>query len=264
MTADGDCSHEIKRCLLLGRKAMTNLDNILKSWNTALLTKVHLVKSVVFPVVVYGCESWTIKKLSAEELMLLNLVLEKILEVPWDWLGLIQPISPKGDQSWIFIVRTDAETPNLWPTDVKNWLIGKDPDAEKDWRHEEKGMTEDEVVRWHHQLNGHEFEQTPGVGDEQRGLACCSPWGHKESDTTDWTEQNVHRQTLSFYAILNSGYFELLWISQIKWCKTCTQFGVSMEKEVKVHLVETFSEILKKGIKTEGVYTGYIAFINYM
>ena len=91
-------------------------------------------------------------------------------------------------QSWMFIGRTDAEaeTPIFWLPDAKNWLIGKDPDAGKDWRWEEKGMTEDEMVRWHHRLNGHEFEQALGVGDGQGGLACCSPWGHKESD---WTEQ---------------------------------------------------------------------------
>ena len=91
----------------------------------------------------------------------------------------IKPVIPKGNQSWIFIGRTDAEaeTPIVWPPDAKNWLIGKDPDAEKDWRQEEKGTTEDEMVGWHHQLDGHEFEQAPGVGDRQGSLACCSPWG---------------------------------------------------------------------------------------
>ena len=94
----------------------------------------------------------------------------------------------------MFIERTDAETeaPILWPPDAKNWLIGKDPDAGKDWRQEEKGTTEDEMVGWHHQLDGHEFEQAPGDGDGQGGLMCCSPWGRKELDTTkrlNWTEQ---------------------------------------------------------------------------
>ena len=100
----------------------------------------------------------------------------------------IQPVHPKGDQSWIFTGRTDAEaeTPILWPPDVINWLIGKDPDAGKDWGQEEKGMTEDEMVGWHHRLSGHEFEQALGVGDGQGGLVCCSPWGRKESDTTEW------------------------------------------------------------------------------
>ena len=98
----------------------------------------------------------------------------------------IQPVNPKGNQSWGFIGRTDAEaeTPILWPPDAKNCLIGKDPDAGKDWRQEEKGTTGDEMVGWYHWLNGHEFEQAPVVGEGQRSLACCSPWGHKESDTT--------------------------------------------------------------------------------
>ena len=100
----------------------------------------------------------------------------------------IQPVHPKGDQSWVFIGKTDfeAETPILWPPDAKSWLIGKDPDAGKDWGQEEKGMTEDEMVGWHHQLNGHGFRWTPGVGDGQGGLACCGSWGHKESDMTEW------------------------------------------------------------------------------
>ena len=115
-----------------------------------------------------------------------TVVLEKTLERPLDCME-IQPVHLKGDQSWIFIGRTDAEaeTPIRWPPDVKNWLIWKDPDAGKDWRWEEKGMAEDEMVGWHHLLNGHEFEWTPGVGDGQGGLECCSPWGHKESDMTE-------------------------------------------------------------------------------
>ena len=123
-----------------------------------------------------------------------TVVLEKILECPLDCKK-IQPVHPKGNQSWIFIGRTDAETETLilWPPDVKNWFIRKDPDAGKDWRQEEKGRTEDEVVGWHHRLNRHEFEQAPGIGDGQGSLACCSPWGLKESDTTkglNWTELN--------------------------------------------------------------------------
>ena len=113
-----------------------------------------------------------------------TVVLEKTLESPLDCKE-IKPVNPKRNQSWIFIERTDAEAPILWPPDVKNWLIGKDPDAGKDWRQEEKGMTEDKMVGWHHWLNGHEFEQAPGVGDGQGSLAHCSPWGHKESDTTE-------------------------------------------------------------------------------
>ena len=124
-----------------------------------------------------------------------TVVLKKTLESPMDFKE-IQPVHPKADQSWVLIGMTDieAETPILWPPDAKSWLIGKDPDAGKDWGQEEKGMTEDEMVGWHHRLNGHGFGWTPGAGDEQGGLACCSSWGHKESDTTEqlnWTELNV-------------------------------------------------------------------------
>ena len=156
ITADDDYSHEIKRCLLLGRKVMTNLDSIFKSRDITLPTKVCLVKAIVFPVVMYGCESWTLKK--AEHWRIDAVVLEKTLESPLDCKE-IQPVHPKGDQSWVFIGITDieAETPVLWPPDAKSWLTGKDPDAQ-DWRQEEKGVIEDEMVEWHHQLNGHEFE----------------------------------------------------------------------------------------------------------
>ena len=116
-----------------------------------------------------------------------TVVLEKTLESPLDRKE-IQPVNPKGNQSWIFIGRTDAEaeSPTLQPPDVKNWRIGKDSDAGKDWRQEEEGITEDEMVGWHHHLNGHEFEKALWIGDRQERLACCSPWGHKESDTTEW------------------------------------------------------------------------------
>ena len=119
--------------------------------------------------------------------------LEKILESPLDSQE-IKPVHPKGDQSWIFTGRTDveAETPVLWPPDAKNWFIGKDSDAGKDWRQKEKGPTEDDMFGWHHWLSGHEFEQAPGVGDGQAGLACCSPWSLKESDTTEWLNWTVH------------------------------------------------------------------------
>ena len=120
-------------------------------------------------------------------------MLEKTLESPLDCKE-IQPVHSKGDQSWVFIGRTDAEaeTPILWPPDAKNWLIGKDPDAGRDWGQEEKGMTEDEMAGWHHRLDGQEFEWTPGVGDGQGGLVCCNSWGHEESDNwvtePNWTE----------------------------------------------------------------------------
>ena len=193
ITVDGDCSHEIKRHLLLRRKVMTNLDSMLKSRDITWLTKVHLVKAMAFPLVMYGCESWIIKKSWAlKNWPFWTVVLEKILESPLDCKE-IKPVNLTENQSWIFVGRTDAEaeTPILWPPDVKNWLIWKDPDAGKDWRQKEKGMTEDEMVGWYHWLDGHEFEQALGVGDGQGSLECCSPWGLKESDTTerlDWTE----------------------------------------------------------------------------
>ena len=114
-------------------------------------------------------------------------VVLETLESPLDCKE-IQPVRPKGNQSWIFIGRTDAEAeaPMCWPPDVKNWLIGKDPDAGRDWEQEEKGTTEDEMVGWHYRLNGHEFESTPGVENQQEGLVCCSPWGCKQSDMTEW------------------------------------------------------------------------------
>ena len=114
-----------------------------------------------------------------------TVVLDKTLESPLDCKE-IKPVNPKGNQTWIFIGRTDAEaqTPILWPPDAKSWLIGKDPDAGKDWRQTERGMTEDEMVGWHHWPKGHEIEQALGDSEGQGGLASCSPWGHKESDTT--------------------------------------------------------------------------------
>ena len=169
ITADCDCSHEIKRCLLLGRKVMTNLDSIFKSRDITLPTKACLVKSYGFSsshVCMWELdykESWAPKNWC-----FWTVVLDNTLESPLDCKD-IQPVHPKGNQSWIFIGRTEVEaepeSPILWPPDAKNWLIWTDPDAGKDWRWEEKGMTEDEMVWWHHRVNGHEFEQAPGVGD---------------------------------------------------------------------------------------------------
>ena len=196
ITVDGDCSHEIKRRLLLGRRAMTNLDSTFKSRDITLPTKVHLVKVMVFSVVhVWMWEldykvSWAPKNWC-----FWTVVLEKTLESPLDCKE-IQPVHPKVHQSWIFIGRTDAEaeSPILWPPDAKNWLIWKDPDARKDWRQAERGMTEDEMVGWHHRLNGHDFEQAPRISNGQGSLACCSTWGHKESDMNErlnWLEQCI-------------------------------------------------------------------------
>ena len=165
-------------------------------------TKVRLVKAMVSPVVMSGRESWTIKKaecwrIDASELWCWR----RLLRGPWTARKSKQS-NPKGNQSWIFIRRTDveAEAPILWPPDMKNRLIRKDPDAGKDWRQEEKGTTEDEVVGWHHWCNRHEFEQAPGVGEGQGSLACCSPWGCKELDMTEWlnwTDMNVNPRLLT-------------------------------------------------------------------
>ena len=163
---------------------LTNLS--LKGRDITLPTKVRLVKAMVFPVVMYGCESceesWVLKNWC-----FWTVVLEKTLESPSNCKE-IQWVHPKGYQSLIFTGRTDAdaEAPILWPPDAKDWFIGKDPDARQNWREEEQRMTEDEMARWHHWLNGHEFEQTLGGGDGQGSLACFSPWGRKESDTTVW------------------------------------------------------------------------------
>ena len=143
-----DVLHGIKRCLLLGRKATTNLDSVLKSKDIILLTKVHIVKAMdFFPVVMYRCESWTIKKAEHRRHDASELWSWRRLESPLDSKE-INPVNPKGNQPWIFIGRTDAEAEAsiLWPPDAKSWLIWEDPDGGKDWRQEEKGMTEDAMV----------------------------------------------------------------------------------------------------------------------
>ena len=214
---------------------MTNLDSILKSRDITLLTKVCLVKAMVFPVICFhalekemathsSVLAWRIpgtgepgglpsmglhrvghdwsnlaaaaaavcmwelehkENRAAKNWCFWTVVLEKTLESPLDCKE-VQPVNPKGNQSWIFIGRTDAEAPILWPPDMKNWLLGKDPDAGKEWRQEKKGMMANEMVGWHHRFNGREFKQALGVGDGQGSLACCSPWYCKESDTTEW------------------------------------------------------------------------------
>jgi len=191
-TGKGQFSFQFKR-----KTMPKNIQTTAHLYSSHTPTKVHLVKALVFPVVIYGCElgykeSWALKNWC-----FWTVVLEKTLESPMDSKE-IQPVYPKGNQSWIFIGRTDAEaeTPILWPPDAKNWLIKKDPDAGKDWRQEEKGTTEDEMVGWHHWLNGHGFGWIPGVGDGPGGLVCCDSWGHKELDTTEllnWTELNTHQ-----------------------------------------------------------------------
>ena len=184
ITADGDCSHEIKGCLLLGRKVMTNLDSIFKSRDITLPTKVCLVKAVVFPVVMYGYESWTIKKAEHRRIDAFELwCWRRLLRVPWTARRFkqsnLKEISPECSLEGLMLKL------KLWPPDAKSWLIWKDSDAVKDWRQEKKRTTEDATVGWHHRLNGHEFEQTPGDDEGQGTVVCCSPGGRRESDTTE-------------------------------------------------------------------------------
>ena len=146
---------------------------------------------MIFPVVMYGCQSWIVKKAETpKNWCFWTVVLEKTLESPLDCKE-IQPVHPKGDHSWVVIGKTDAEaeTPILWPPDVKSWLIGKDSDAGRDWRQEEKGTTEDEITGWHHRLDGGDSRWTLGVGDGQGGLVCCDSWVAKRRTwLNDWTE----------------------------------------------------------------------------
>ena len=210
---------------------------ILKTRDITLLTKVCIFKAMVFPVVIYRCEEegWAPKNRCFQ-----TLVLESTLESPLDCKE-IKPLNPKGSQPWIFIGRTvaEAEAPTLWPPDAKSWLTGKDPDGRKDWRPKEKGTAENEMVRWHHRLNGHEYEQSPGNSGRQRSLVCYSPWGSKESDTTLWLNNNkkhwiycllwnrystsnlmampsmdIHCYTTIFSILQNKSPFDLLFLSQ--------------------------------------------------
>ena len=161
-TVDDDCSHEIKRCLLLGRKAITNLDSVLQSRKITFLTNSHIVKAMVFPVVMHGCGNWTIKKAEHWRIDAFKVLCWRTLESPLDSKE-IKPVNPEGNQPWIFIGSTDAEAPILWPPDANSQLIGKDANDGKDWGQKEKGETEDKMVGWHHWLNGHESEQILGV-----------------------------------------------------------------------------------------------------
>ena len=152
-----------------------------------------------------------------------SLVLEKTFESLLDSKE-INPINPKGNQPWLFIGRTDAEveTPILWPPNVNIWLIGKDPDAGKEWRLEEKGMTEDEMLGWHHRLNRHESEQTPGDSEGRGSLMCYSPWGHKESDTTELLNNNR-----ALNLMRSSGFASCHFLPRWSWDKSLISFGIS-------------------------------------
>ena len=188
ITADGNCSYEIKRRLLLGRKVMTNLDSILKSRDITLPTKVLLVKAMVFPVVKYGCENWTVKKAECWRIDAFELwCWRRLLRVPWTARrsnqSILKEISPGCSlEEMMLKLKLQYFGHLMWRADS---------DAGKDWGQEEKGTTEDEMAGWHHWLDGRESEWTLGIGDGQGGLACCDSWGHKESDMTErlnWTE----------------------------------------------------------------------------
>ena len=174
---------KLKRPLLVGRKAMTNLDSILKSRDITLLTKICIVKAMVFPVVMYGWESWTIKKAKHQRIDAFELwCWRRLLRVPWTARRSNQSILKKINPEYS-LIDAEAEALILWPSDAKSQLLRKDSNAGKDWRQEEKGMTENEMVGWHCWLP--EFEQPLGDNEGQRSLACCSPWRHKS-----WTGLN--------------------------------------------------------------------------
>ena len=200
ITADDDCSHEIKRHLLLGRKAMTNLDSVLKSRDITLLTKVHLVKGMVFLAVMCGYESWTIKKAECWRIDAFELwCWRRLLRVPWTARrsnqSILKEINPEYSLEGLML---KLKHQYFGHVDVESWLIRKDPDAGKDWGQEEKGMTEDEMVEWHHWLNGHELEQALGDGEGQGRLACYSPWSCKMPDVTEW----LNNARLCYYDII--------------------------------------------------------------
>ena len=194
ITADGDCSHKIKRCLLLGRKVITNLDSTFKSRDITLPTKVRLIKAMVFPIVMYGCESWTVEKAEHWRIDAFELwCWRRLLRVPWT--------ARRSNQSILKEINPGISLEGIM-LKLKLQYFGhlmrrvdslEKTDAGRDWGQEEKGMTEDEMAGWHHWLDGCESEWTLGVGDGQGGLACCNSWDRKKSDTTErlnWTELN--------------------------------------------------------------------------
>ena len=192
ITTDGDCSHEIKRRLLLGRKVMINLDSIFKSRDITLPTKVRLVQAMVFPVVMYGSESWTMKKAECRRIDAFELwCWRRLLRVPWTARrsnqSILKEISPgRSLEGMMLKLKFQYFGHLMRRTDSLEKTY-----AGRDWGQEEKGMTEDEMAGWHHWLDGRESEWTPGDGDGQGGLACCDSWGRKESDTTErliWSE----------------------------------------------------------------------------
>ena len=194
ITADGDCSHEIKRHLLLGRKVMTNIDSILKSRDITLPTKVHLVNTMVFPVVIYGYESWTIKKTEHQRIDAVELwCWRRLLRVPWTARrsnqSILKEISPRCSLEGLMLklkLQYFGHLMRRADSLEKTLMLGKIKGRRR------RGW-QDEMIGWHHQLDGHGFGWTPGVGDGQGGLVCCGSWCCKDSDTTEWlnrTEQN--------------------------------------------------------------------------
>ena len=176
ITADGDCSHEIRRQLLLGRKAMTNLDSILRSRDTTLPTKVHIVRAMVFPVFhVWFWELDCKEGRTPKNWCLQTVVLEKTLGSSLASKEM-KSVNLKGNQPWILTGRTDAEAPLVWSSDANSRFMA----------------SEDEMTGWLHWWNGHELGQASGDGDRQSGMVCCSPWGHEESDMTGWLDNNSH------------------------------------------------------------------------
>ena len=223
ITTDGDCNHEMKRYLFLGRKAMTNLDSILKT-DTLLCQQGPSSQSYDFSsshVWMWWLdhkEGWAPKNW-----WFWTVVLEMISASPLDCKE-IKSVNPKGNQPWIFIGRTDAETeaPIFWQPDGKSWLIRKDPDAGRNWRQEEKGTTEDEMVGWHHWLDIHEFEQAAGDGEGQGHLACCTPWGRKEPELTEQLNNNEHREAIEGFSAWewnneNCIWKPSLWLQYKEW-----------------------------------------------
>ena len=189
ITVDGDCIHEIRKLLLLDRKDLINLDSVLLSWDITLSTKVCTAKVMVF-----SCGHVWLWELDHKEgrapknWCFQTVMPEKTLESPLDSKE-IKPVNLKGNQPWIFPERTDAEAPVFWSSDANSQLIGKVPEAGKDWG-QEKRASENKMAGWHHWCNGRELGQTLGDGEEQRGLACCSPWGRKELHTTEGLNNN--------------------------------------------------------------------------
>ena len=188
--ADGDSSHEIRRWLLLDRNAMRNLDSVLKSRDITVLTKVHIVNLRLSSGHVWLWELDCKEGRVPENRCCQTVVLEKTPESPLDSKE-IQAVNLKGNQHWILVRRTDAEGPLFWSSDANSWLIWQVPDVGKDWGQKEKRASEDEKAGWHHQCNENELGRTSGDGEGQGDLPCCSPWGHKESNTAGQLNNNI-------------------------------------------------------------------------